>query len=304
MKPAGWEDKTEQELLQAIYDRNKDNPTSSALALLDFIRVFRAAHAAKPQKILYTFQEDKSAALNIATREVLFYDPDHADGKPIGIAGRHFTNSETKYSVYHRFNTGKRRAPQNRAAGLSAEVTKDLKRAVSIAVKQFKPLTEIDVAVRASDKARTELSRWVRETWRHSRILDSLDSVEEMQSLVSQGVIFKSNLFKDAATKVGGMVEYYRRLAISNIPMVFVVEHGGVLCTGRSEDTDDCRTVARFNTPEDMPEAVYSKYSLLRLMDVDTHLPEVGYRDKGGVCWLFGVTSDEFEKVIDVPSDC
>lgn len=304
MKPAGWEDSTEQELLQAIHDKYKDNPTSSQMALLDFINALRKAHMSKPQKILYTFDADKLGSLGIATHKVFFYDAKHPDRKPIGVVERIYSRSETKYGVYHRFNGEKKRAPKIHSLSLVADVTQDLKRAVSFATKYFQPLTEEDVAMRASDSAIAALSRWSSEPFKHSRILDCLESVEEMRSLVEQGVIFKSTLFKDAASKVDSMIEYYRRQVVRAVPMVFVLEHNGLICTGRAEGAEDCRTVAKFAKPEDMPEALYNKYSLLRLTDEDTHMPEVGYRDTGGVCWLFGVTGFEFEKVIGVPSDC
>lgn len=305
-KPAGWEDKTKHELLQAVYEHNKVRPNKNITMLLEFIQAFREAHKTKPQKILYSFDADKLGTLGFATHRVYFYDAEHPDRKPIGVMEREFIGYEDRYGIYHRFNGHKRRAPRNERLGLVADTTKDLKRAVNIAVKQFKPLTEVDVAVRTSENAARALSVWARQTYQYSSILRCEESVQEIQNLVEQGVVFKSGMYKDAATKVADMVEYYRRQDIKNTRMVFVVEHDGVVSTGRAEDEegDSCRLVKKFDSVEAMPEALYAKYSLLRLTEEDTHMPEIGYRDSGGVCWLFGVTSDDFEKVLELPSDC
>jgi hypothetical protein len=308
MNPVGWKDKTEQEVLQAIHEHNKERPSKTVTMLLEFIQAFREAHKTKSQKILYSFDEDKFGSLGFVTHRVYFYDANYPDRNPIGLMEREFIGCEGrcegKYGIYHRFNGHKRRAPRNARLGLVADTTKDLKRAVSIAVKQFKPLTDVDVAIRTSEKAAKSLGAWARETYKYDPILNREELVEEMQNLVEQGVIFKTKLYKEAAGELSDMTEYYRRQAVRDIPMVFVVEHNGVVSTGRSEGGGDCRLVSKFNDPQDMPESLYAKYSLLRLTEEETHMPEVGYRDVGGVCWLFGVTSDEFEKVFEPTSDC
>ena len=305
MKPAGWKDKTEQELLQAIYKEYGENQRGDVRALLLFIEAFRQAHLTKPQKVLYSFEVDTYSALGFSAHKVYFYDANNSNVSPIGVVSReHYRRTDARYAVYHRFNQDKKRAPRIHRFSVVADTTKDLKRAVGIAVKHFLPLTETDIAVRTSGEARTALGRWASEPYKYSRILDSEEGAMEIQSLIAQNVVFKSNAFKEAVERLPSMVEYYRREKIRNIPMLFVVEHGGLVCTGRAEDTDSCRVVAKFSKPDDMPEALYAKYSLLRLIDEESHMPEVGYRDKGGVCWLFGVASQEFEQVLGLPSDC
>jgi len=305
MKPAGWEDKTEQELLQAIYKKHGENQRGDVRALLLFIEAFRKAHLTKPQKILYTFEADTHYTLGFSAFRVYFYDANNSSVSPIGVVAReHYRRTDARYAVHHRFNQSKKRALEIRRFNLIADTTKDLKRAVGIAVKRFLPLTETDIAVRTSGEARMALSRWASEPYKYSRLLDLEEGVMEMQNLVDQNVVFKSSAFKEAVERLPSMVEYYRREKIKNIPMLFVVEHGGLICTGRAEDTDSCRVVAKFSKPDDMPEALHAKYSLLRLIDENSHMPEVGYRDKGGVCWLFGVASQEFEQVLGLPSDC
>jgi hypothetical protein len=166
---------------------------------------------------------------------------------------------------------------------------------VSIFKKQVTLYEEEEVASLSDSEAREAIRSWVAEINVPSTLLQNPDHVEEMSNLVKQGVTFKTGTFKNAAEQLPNAIERHRRLDITNLEMVCVVEtrNGGLSVSKRGSTG-----LYKYESPEQLPEAILGKFSLLRIMPPSTHLPEVGYRTADGVSWIFGVERQEWEQLV------
>jgi hypothetical protein len=279
---------TEEEFWEALVAELGDDRRYETMR--SFIIAAKEAHRSMRQVIHYTFEKSSFAKLGIDVRKVLFLDPAYPDRKPIGVV-THVSYTD-QYEIYNRNTTVSR---GDRYKNMLADRTKDIKKAVSIFKKQVTLYEEEEVASLSDGEAREAIRSWVAEINVPSTLLQNPDHVEEMSNLVKQGVTFKTGTFKNAAEQLPNAIERHRRLGIANLEMVCVIEtRNGGLSVSKREGT----TLYKYESPEQLPEAILGKFSLLRIMPPSTHLPEVGYRTADGVSWIFGVERQEWEQLV------
>jgi hypothetical protein len=286
--PDAAEGQTEEEFWEVLDAELAEDRTYKIMKSL--IIAAKEAHRSMRQVIHYTFETSTFAKLGIDIRKVLFLDPAYPDRKPIGVVT--YVSYTDQYEIYNRNTTVSR---GDRYKNMWADRTKDIKKAVSIFKKQVTLYEEEEVASLSDGEAREAIRSWVAEINVPSTLLQNPDHVEEMSSLVKQGVTFKTGTFKNAAEQLPNAIERHRRLGIANLEMVCVIEtRNGGLSVSKREGT----TLYKYEFPEQLPEAILGKFSLLRIMPPSTHLPEVGYRTADGVSWIFGVERQEWEQLV------
>jgi hypothetical protein len=158
----------------------------------------------------------------------------------------------------------------------SSRRTKDMKKALKIAMENITPFGWHEVAYKGERNAERAHERWAQEdnkfVFPFRMAHDSI--YEEVKHLVEMGVQFKTEAFKKAAA---GIEAYEEMLRKANIKPKFdsvLVRPDKVIFipNGRALDPQE------FNDTEALPEHARNGIALLKLVDKDKLLPEVGYR--------------------------
>ena len=273
---------SDEELFNAIRERSGRNGKK----VLEFLLALIDAHRKIPKNIICKYDHSPYNDLHIIDHRLKFYDPSFL-GLTIGVVTvRH--GYEADISVHTR-HCDKERGDYE--SGMLGDRTKHLKKAVGLAVKKLQPFQESEIVATTYDKMESALQSWVREAHEYNSVLHNPDIREELQHLVAQGVMFKTPTFKEAVAKLPDYLEYLRRHNMAKYPKVFVIERNGTITVGVYANTKG----RQYSSVDELPNSVRTKYSLLRMVGKDTHLPEVGYRVDDSICWLFDVDREELK---------
>lgn len=255
-----------------------------------FILSAKEVHRSMRQVIHCMFEGSSFNPLGVDPCRLVFLDPTYPDRKPIGVV--RYESYREQYEIYNR-NTKTTRG--DRYKNMYADRTKDLKKAFSILKKQVTLYAEEEVADLSHGEAYQAMISWLSEVHIPSALLQHEEHVEELSNLIQQGATFKTGTYKNAVEHLDKAIEKFRRRNITNCEMIYVAEskNGGLFVGRRGWDT-----IYKYTSLEQLPEVLLGKFSLLRIMPIGTHLPEVGYRTADGVSWLFGIGRQEWAEVV------
>ena len=158
----------------------------------------------------------------------------------------------------------------------SARRTKDMKKALKIAMETIEPFGWHEV----SNKGRRNAER-AHEGWsnRESKAVYPFkighdDVYDEVKYLMGMGIQFKTEQFKKAAAGIEAYDEYLRKASIKpKFDTVIIRPDKTILIPdGRALDPQE------FSNSDSLPEQARTGIALLKLVEKDTLLPEVGYR--------------------------
>jgi hypothetical protein len=293
--PAGGNYTTEEdfwELVGEVWPGN--NPTASRNK--EFIDALKQTHRRLQQVIHYTFAGSSFNKAGVDITKILLLDPAYPNRKPIGVV--EYDSYRQQFAVHTRECTNVRGVTLK---GMGADRSKDIKKAVRLAVKKATPYDTSEIARITYDEVQNEMFKWVAEARVPNTLLRDPVILEEIANLVEQGVVFKTEEFKQAAENIPMALERNRRTKTMSDKFVYVIEstHGS-LSVGRYPATD---VNFRFSSIDDLPEFIREKFSLLRLLPAGTPLPEVGYRTADGVSWLVGITPEQWAEVTALKHD-
>jgi hypothetical protein len=163
-------------------------------------------------------------------------------------------------------------------------VSSDPKKVLKWMKEYIKPYTPQEVAERTRDRAFSAYDTWQTEA---SDAMSGLNYVREeelyaeIEALVSVGVQFRTDKFRKLAEE--GLPAYLEKQARRNAdkPATHVIFNpdDSVAVT----DKDGATTYDSFDM---VPQAIQQQVSLLRMMEADQYLPEVGIKFDKNVFWI------------------
>ena len=158
----------------------------------------------------------------------------------------------------------------------SSRRTKDVKKAVKIAIEALQPFEWHELSARGRRDAERAHERWAQEDNKalHPFRIGHEDMYEEIKHLVGMGIEFKTEQFKKAAA---GMANYEEMMRKANIKPKFdtvMFKNDKVIHIpdGRALEPKELSDV------EALPEGTRNGIALLKLVGINALLPEVGYR--------------------------
>lgn len=167
----------------------------------------------------------------------------------------------------------------------SSQRTKDLKKAVKIAMTNLLPFEWHEISAKGRRDAEKAHERWVSEDNKAIYPFKVSHEViyEELKHLVKQGVVFQTDAFKNAAAGIADYEEMLRKAQIKpKFDTVMVRPDKTIFIpNGRALQYE----ISDFDT---LPENTRNSIALLKLVGKDSLLPEVGYRAGENTYFILG----------------
>jgi hypothetical protein len=163
-------------------------------------------------------------------------------------------------------------------------VSSDPKKVLKWMKDYIKPYTPHEVAEKTRDRAVSAHGTWqstASDAMSGMNYVDQKDLYAEIEALVSVGVQFRTDRFRELAER--GLPAYREAKARANAyrPRTHVIVN--------SDDsvvvTDDKESTA-YDSFDMVPQDVQQQVSLLRMMEADQYLPEVGIKFDKNVFWI------------------
>lgn len=158
--------------------------------------------------------------------------------------------------------------------------TKDLKKALKLALQHFKEFSWGELTREGAEEAVHEHRDWVRENNHAGNVfrIPSTAFASELENLMSQGVVFKTEEFRKA---VAGLPTFYelerRENAPVNFDSVYMFKDKVILSNN---------TV--LNSIEELPEKHRNAIALLRITgNANFYIPEVGYKQGNDKFYIY-----------------
>jgi len=263
-----------------LIDIDKTQLSEPAVA---FLNAMELKHAINPT----TF--DVKVLLNTGRPEFYqfrFFDPRFTEEEmpPVGVAEWTYgTRNYKEYKVASRNITNARYGYWG--SENSARRTKDVKKAIKIAIESLAPYEWHEVSAKGRKNAEDSHRNWTHE---NSEALDpfrmNIDQIfKEIKHLVEQGVVFKTEAFKKAAAGIPAYEEYEGRLN-KNAKFHTVIERGEKIIYIRD---NNALKAEEFNAIDSLPEATRNAMALLKLVGGNKLLPEVGYREGENTYFIY-----------------
>jgi hypothetical protein len=158
----------------------------------------------------------------------------------------------------------------------SSRRTKDMKKALKIAMDNIDPFQWHEISNKGRRKAEQAHEQWTNADNRavYPFRLNAEPMYEEIKYLVGMGIQFKTQAFKNAAAGIGAYEEMIRKVSIKPKFDTVIVRPDKTIFIpdGRALNPQE------FNDTDSLPEQARNGIALLKLVEKDKLLPEVGYR--------------------------
>jgi len=158
----------------------------------------------------------------------------------------------------------------------SSRRTKDMKKAVKIAIDALEPFEWHELSAKGRRDAERAHERWAQEDSKavYQFRVGHEDVYEEVKHLVEMGVQFKTEAFKKAAAGIADYEEMQRKASIKPKfnTVMFRNEKVILIPDGRALEVQELSDV------DALPESTRNGVALLKLVEKDKLLPEIGYR--------------------------
>ncbi len=158
----------------------------------------------------------------------------------------------------------------------SSRRTKDMKKAVKIAMEAMQPFEYHEVSAKGRRDAERAHEKWAAEDNKamYPFRIGTDSMYEELKYLVGMGVQFKTDAFKKAAAGIEAYEEMQRKASIKPKFDTIMVRGDKIILIpdGRALEPQELSDV------DALPESTRNGIALLKLVGKDTLLPEIGYR--------------------------
>jgi hypothetical protein len=209
--------------------------------------------------------------------QLRFYDPRFSEDEmpPVGVVEWTYgSRSEKEYKISSRKIENARYGYWGNEN--SSRRTKDVKKAVKIAMEALAPYEWHEISNKDRKNAEDKHRSWASENSRSVAPfrIDPNDMHTEIKHLVAQGVVFTTEQFKSAAAGIQAYDEYIERNAK---PAKFdtVMQRGDkviLIKDGRALEPQELGGM------DALPENTRNSIALLKLVGENSLLPEIGYR--------------------------
>lgn len=202
-------------------------------------------------------------------------------------AGRNKTGA---YVLESRLIENFKYAPRNRKH--RTLVTNDVRKIVSYMHKYVLPVTSKEIAIKNKDIMTTFYDNWRSELyWESVRGVEigRDDIMQEIDRLNSLGVSFITEGFKKAIKAMPNWKEHKRRQNLK-VSTRYVILHGdkaSLVVNYKGADGTPQVAEKDYDSHEQLPETIYQKLSLLKMLEDGGGIPEVGVRVNANQYWIF-----------------
>lgn len=192
-------------------------------------------------------------------------------------------NNKQLYEVRSRLINNEKYAQHN--DDYYSRTTNDPKKAAKFLKDYFKPFTPLEIKGLTARKFESHDDSWRDEFRWKLRDVSSVEPTElfaEVQHLMSLGVEFQSDKFKRMVSEgIPMFTEHMRRRNESRkTTHVFINPDDSVNATfGEITNT--------YQTLEEMPEDMQQQVAMLRMVEADTFIPEVGMKMSTNTYWVY-----------------
>jgi hypothetical protein len=255
--------------------------------MVAFMDEFALKHAKIPAVIDVEITQNesrKSMVCYIAT----FFDRRFPDAEKIGSVMWDYGRSVNSYEyvITSRLIENAKFSPWN-SRDFNATRTKDMKKAIKKAIGSIIPYQWQELASKSKSDAERAHRTWAEENSSVSRNfnLSHVDLIEEMENLLSQGVVFKTQSFKQAVGSIPMWKEYRERIS-TPAKMECVMYALGKVNVSQGNEARE------YPNDEALPEDVRQKIGLLKLMDDKKLIPQVGYKFDANTFWIYTETNN------------
>lgn len=164
--------------------------------------------------------------------------------------------------------------------------TKDLNKALKKAMEFIIPYQWQELANKSKDVVERAHRSWAEENSSMSRNFNfaHVDVVSELKNLMSQGVVFKTEAFKQAIGAIPLWEEYRARIS-KPVRMECVMYALGKVNVSNNDSARE------YPNDEALPEDIRQKIGLLKLLEDKKLMPEIGYKFDANTFWIYTETN-------------
>jgi len=259
-----------------IINPEEMNPIFTQL-IADFRRTqvsrFPITVTARNHGSLIVFEDNRFPAQNTRVENVV---------GTLRDAGLDKKNKQT-YEVRSRLIQNEKYASHN--DDYHSRTTNDPKKVGKFLKDYFKPFTPTEIAQRSVRRFEAHDDEWRDEfRWklRDVTMVEPTELFAEVQHLVSLGVEFNSDKFKRIVTEGMPMfTEHMRRKNESRNSTHIFINPDDSVQTSYGDITNT------YQTPEEMPEHMQQQVAMLRMVEADTYIAEVGMKISANTYWIY-----------------
>ena len=254
---------------------NNIDKTKLSQPVLDFLNAFELKHAKIPYCLTVSAVQNshRETYWQLRFNDTRFLDDESIDHVGV-VEWTYGKRSDHEYKVSTRKIRNDRFGHWSNES--SSQRTKDVKKALKIALDNIEPYEWYELSAKGRRDAEQAHESWARESGGATRVFGvGHDKMyEEIKYLLSTGVQFKTEEFKRAAAGIENYEEMQRKIAIrAKFDTVMVRPNKVVyIPDGRALQPQELSDI------EGLPESTRNGIGLLKLVDKDKLLPEIGYR--------------------------
>lgn len=256
----------------------EDVPTDLNIEMRDFLTAFQLKHATSSTVLNVRFDKMNSEPnyYSLGFFDARFEDAQRLVGKVKWWKGN---RNSMEYIVSSRLIENHKFSHWSRDDRHSQR-TKDLKKALKIASQHFAPIGWEEITKDGTEEAHHEHKKWVRENNHAGNVfrINSTVFASELENLMSQGVMFKTEEFRKA---IAGLPTFYEQERRENAPVnfdsVYMFKDKVILSNN---------TILK--SIEELPERHKHCIALLRLTGSENYyIPEVGYKQGNDKFYIY-----------------
>lgn len=254
--------------------------------LVAFVDAMALKHAKIPYTLEVEFEQVQPK--NFVCYKAQFFDPRFPDAKEAGHVMWDYGRSVNSYEyvVSSRLIENAKYSAWN-SRDFSSARTKDMAKAIKKAMEFIIPYQWQELASESKDLAQRAHRYWAEENSSVGRNFNfsHREVVEELKHLMEQGVVFKTEAFKQAVGSIP-MYEEYRSRSEKPAKMECVM-----YALGKVNVTEGNQS-REYPNDEALPEEVRQKVGLLKLMEDKKLMPNVGYKFDANTFWIYTETNN------------
>jgi hypothetical protein len=254
---------------------NNVDKTKLSKPVLDFLNAFELKHAKVSYCLTVSAHQSVSREEHWQLRfnDTRFLDDDSIE--PVGVVEWTYGKRSD-----HEYKVSSRKIQNDRFGHWgnehSSQRSKDVKKALKIALDNIQPWEWHEISAKGRRDAERAHEKWSSEDSKsmYPFRIDLGIVYEEIKHLVEMGVQFKTNEFKKAAAGIEEYEEFLRKAAVKAKFDTVIVRSGKTIFIPAGR----CLEWKELDGFDSLPEDTRNRISLLKLVDKNNLLPEIGFR--------------------------
>lgn len=254
---------------------NDIDKTKMSAPIVEFLNLLELKHTKLPYYLVVTATQSihKEEFWQLRFRDSRFADDESVDMVGV-VEWTYGSRNDRDYKITSRKIQNDRFGHWGNEH--SSRRTKDVKKAVKIAMENLQPFEWHEISAKGRRSAEQKHQAWAVESniARYPFNIADEGIYEEVKHLVGQGVVFKTEAFKKAVAGLEAYEEYMERKG-KVAKFHTVIERGEKIIYIRDGHALEPEEFCAINP---LPEATRNAIALLKLVGKEKLLPEVGYR--------------------------